>query len=102
MASVPPHAPALRGADRVAFAPGAYLTDGRRLLCVVSRSDSRDERVGVVLEDCLTFAIEAYTRDQLDTMAFTSVTRHNQRPTRPPCSDDTSSERRGSLVEEPR
>jgi hypothetical protein len=56
----------------------------------------------VVLEDCLTFAIEAYTRDQLDTMAFTSVTRHNQRPTRPPCSDDPSSERRGSLVEEPR
>ena len=61
----------LRSRDLI---PGRYLTDGRRLLRVVSRlADGRS--VLVVLEDCLTLGIRAYAMVELEPMGMRPVRR---------------------------
>jgi hypothetical protein len=67
-----------RLAEAARFSPGDYLTDGRRLLRIVSRFDSRAEHIVAVLEDCLTLEIDAYTPDALATMALRRVSQHRE------------------------
>jgi hypothetical protein len=64
-----------RAATLVALAPGDYLTDGRRLLRVVSRLDPSPRSGVVVLEDCLTLETGAYAPSELARMAVRSVER---------------------------
>ncbi|MGZ4186651.1 MAG: hypothetical protein ACXVSJ_15845 [Solirubrobacteraceae bacterium] len=65
----------LRTAQPAGFAPGVYLTDGKRLLRVVSRFDPGAEHRFAILEDCLTLEIDEYTPDVLATMALRRVSR---------------------------
>jgi hypothetical protein len=58
--------------------PDRYLTDGRRLLRVVSRLVN-DGSVLVVIEDCLTLDAQAYAAVELEPMGVRPVT-----PRRPP------------------
>lgn len=53
--------------------PGAYLTDGRRLLRVVSQLDPRARRLFAALEDCLTLEIKRYSGDELYGMGLRLV-----------------------------
>ena len=63
----------LRGPLRSrALAPGRYLTDGRRLLRVVSRFDD-GRSVMVLAEDCRTFDAYAYALVELRAMQFRGV-----------------------------
>lgn len=55
-----------------ALAPGRYLTDGRRLLRVVSRFDD-GRSVMVLVEDCRTFDAHAYALAELRAMRFRGV-----------------------------
>lgn len=52
-----------------ALAPGRYLTDGRRLLRVLSRFDD-GRSVMVLVEDCRTFEAHAYAMMELRAMRF--------------------------------
>jgi hypothetical protein len=67
-----------RTAEPAGFAPGDYLTDGERLLRVVSRFDPRAEHKFAMLEDCLTLEIDAYTADVLATIALRPVSRRRE------------------------
>lgn len=67
-----------RAAEPAGFIPGDYLTDGERLLRVVSRFDPRAEHKFAVLEDCLTLEIDAYTTDALAAMALRPVSRRRE------------------------
>jgi hypothetical protein len=60
------------------LAPGRYLTDGRRLLRVVSRLVD-DRSVLVVVEDCLTLDVLAYAPVELEPMGLRPV-RSSTRP----------------------
>lgn len=51
---------------------GSYLTDGRRLLRVISRF-AADEHRFASLEDCLTLEVHAYTPGELDAMKLRPV-----------------------------
>ena len=64
-----------RPAEPAGFTPGDYLTDGERLLRVVSRFDPGAEHKFAMLEDCLTLEVHAYTPDLLATMALRRVSR---------------------------
>ena len=55
-----------------ALVPGGYVTDGRRLFCVVSRLAAGDESV-LVLEDCVTLEVHLFARTELDAMALRAV-----------------------------
>ena len=55
-----------------ALGPGRYLTDGQRLLRVVSRFDD-GRSVMVLLEDCRTFDAYAYALVELRAMRFRRV-----------------------------
>ena len=55
-----------------ALAPGRYLTDGRRLLRVLSRFDD-GRSVMVLVEDCRTFDTYAYALGELRTLRFRGV-----------------------------
>ncbi len=55
-----------------ALAPGRYLTDGRRLLRVVSRFDD-GRSVMALVEDCRTFNAYAYALVELHAMRFRGV-----------------------------
>ena len=55
-----------------ALAPGRYLTDGRRLLRVVSRFDD-GRSVMVLVEDCRTFDAYVYALVELRAMQFRGV-----------------------------
>ena len=66
----------LRSRDLV---PGRYLTDGRRLLRVVSRL-ADDRSVLVVLEDCLTLNVRAYAAVELEPMGVRPVRRAKRPP----------------------
>ena len=55
-----------------ALVPGRYLTDGRRLLRVVSRFDD-GRSVMVLVEDCRTFDAYAYALVELHAMRFRRV-----------------------------
>ena len=57
------------------FAPGEYLTDGRRLFRVVSRLDPRAAYGFAVLEDCLTLEVNGYSPDDLVAMDLRTVAR---------------------------
>lgn len=61
------------------LAPGHYLTDGRRLLRVVSRFVD-DSSVLVVIEDCLTLDAQAYAAVELEPIGVRPV-RRSKRPT---------------------
>jgi hypothetical protein len=65
----------LRSRDLI---PGRYLTDGRRLLRVVSQL-ADDRSVLVVLEDCLTLGVRAYAAAELEPMGIRPV-RSAKRP----------------------
>jgi hypothetical protein len=56
------------------LAPGRYLTDGRRLLRVVSLLVD-DRSVLVVIEDCLTLDARAYAAVELEPMGVRPVRR---------------------------
>jgi len=60
------------------LAPGRYLTDGRRLLRVISRLVG-ERSVLVVLEDCLTLDVRAYAAVELEPMGVRPV-RSAKRP----------------------
>ena len=55
-----------------ALVPGRYLTDGRRLLRIVSRFDD-GRSVMVLLEDCRTLCGHAWTLIELRAMGFRRV-----------------------------
>jgi hypothetical protein len=57
-----------------ALAPGRYVTDGRRLLRVLSRFDD-GRSVMVLVEDCRTFATHAYAVLELRAMGFRGLRR---------------------------
>ncbi|HEY1515980.1 MAG TPA: hypothetical protein VGF91_06155 [Solirubrobacteraceae bacterium] len=61
------------------LAPGRYLTDGRRLLRVVSRVVDGSS-VLVVIEDCLTLDARAYAAVELEPIGVRPV-RCSKRPT---------------------
>ena len=53
--------------------PNGYLTDGRRLLRVVSRFDPRLPSPSALLEDCATLEIRAYPPRELAEMRLQRV-----------------------------
>ncbi|MBV9336146.1 MAG: hypothetical protein JO243_09655 [Solirubrobacterales bacterium] len=57
-----------------ALAPGRYLTDGHRLLRVLSRFDD-GRSVMVLVEDCRTFDAHSYALVELRAMRFRRVRR---------------------------
>ncbi len=56
------------------FAPGYYLTDGRRLFRVVSQFTTTLAPYAE-LEDCVTLAVDRYTPTELYVMGLRSVRR---------------------------
>jgi len=60
------------------FAPGEYLTDGRRLFRVISRLDPRDAYRLALLEDCLTLELTGYSPDDLVAMNLRTVARRRE------------------------
>jgi hypothetical protein len=52
---------------------GAYLTDGRRLFCVVSPLRSAERRATVVLEDCRSLEMHTFTARELYAMNLSAV-----------------------------
>lgn len=74
--SVTPHVfLAWAAADRLALTGEEYLTDGLRLLRVVSPFDPRPEHSFAVLEDCLTLEVDAYNHEQLAALPLRRVAR---------------------------
>ena len=53
--------------------PDSYLTDGKRLLRVVSLIDPRADCASASLEDCLTLEVRAYSPDELVAMGLRRV-----------------------------
>jgi len=53
--------------------PGSYLTDGRRLLRVVSRFEASHASKSASLEDCLTLEVRSYTPGELYAMRLRRV-----------------------------
>jgi hypothetical protein len=62
-----------------ALAPGRYLTDGRRLLRVLSRFDD-GRSVMVLVEDCRTCEAHAYAMMELRVMRFHGLHRRPPAP----------------------
>lgn len=50
-----------------------YLTDGKRLLRVVSHFEAQTGSVFAALEDCLTLEVRPYSPGELDAMALRTV-----------------------------
>jgi hypothetical protein len=57
------------------LAPDTYLTDGRRLLRVVSHFDAGADSVYAALEDCLTLEVRPYSLAELGAMGLRPVER---------------------------
>ena len=62
-----------REARSQALMPGRYLTDGCRLLRVVSRLAAGREQVLVALEDCATLKVQAYAQSELGDLGLRAV-----------------------------
>ncbi len=62
------------------LAPDSYLTDGKRLLRVVSHFDAAADSVFASLEDCMTLEVRPYSPGELSAMRL--------RPVRTPTSDE--------------
>jgi hypothetical protein len=62
-----------REARSQALMPGRYLTDGCRLLRVVSRLAAGREQVLVALEDCATLKVQAYAQSELGDLGLLAV-----------------------------
>lgn len=54
-------------------APDSYLTDGQRLLRVVSRFEAGPGGTFASLEDCLTLEVRPYSAGELDSMRLIEV-----------------------------
>ena len=82
-----------------ALAPGRYLTDGRRLLRVLSRFDD-GRSLMVLVEDCRTFDTCAYALGELRTMRFRGVRIPGPAPARaaPQAETDTMLEGSGQAA----
>ena len=72
-----------------ALVPGRYLTDGRRLLRILSRFDD-GRSVMVLLEDCRTLHADAWTVVELRAMGFRRVRIMGPHPAGEPSTVDTS------------
>jgi hypothetical protein len=59
----------------VCLTPDSYLTDGQRLLRVVSQFDARAENAFACLEDCRTLEVRPYSPGELDAMRLRPVAR---------------------------
>ncbi len=55
------------------FVPGSYVTDGCRLLRVISPFAAAEDRRFASLEDCLTLEVQAYSPRELATMGLQPV-----------------------------
>jgi hypothetical protein len=53
--------------------PGSYLTDGKRLLRVVSKFEHGSSSMFASLEDCLTLEVRPYSPGELSVMALRPV-----------------------------
>ena len=53
--------------------PGSYLTDGKRLLRVVSKFEPDSSSMFASLEDCLTLEVRPYSPGELSAMALRPV-----------------------------
>jgi len=62
-----------RKAPPPSLAPDSYLTDGRRLLRVVSRFDAGAENAFASLEDCLTLEVRPYSPGELAALRLRPV-----------------------------
>lgn len=59
------------------LAPDTYLTDGERLLRVVSKLDADHDSVCAWLEDCLTLEVRPYSPEELEAMRLRPVPRRD-------------------------
>ena len=55
------------------FSAGSYLTDGRRLFRVVSRTAATTGDVLIALEDCRTLRVRSFVPRELEVMGLRSV-----------------------------
>jgi hypothetical protein len=55
------------------LAPGAYITDGRRLFRVLSQFVPESGQVFASLEDCMTLEVGTYAPDELEAMGLLPV-----------------------------
>jgi len=67
--------PSFAGGTRTTagLAPDHYLTDGRRLLRVVSQFDPRSDFALAALEDCLNLEVRAYSPGELAALKLRPV-----------------------------
>jgi len=57
----------------VELAPDSYLTDGERLLRVVSQPQGEADSASTSLEDCLTLEVRSYTPRELSALQLRAV-----------------------------
>lgn len=73
MSVTPFRRPAPRASRYTPIITDSYLTDGRRLLRVVSRLGEGPEDAYAAVEDCLTLEISPYSADELAAMGLRRV-----------------------------